>query len=124
MTDKEKIRTRIEELRKVTPFTTALTESKAENWVAGREFALVSIEVFLDSLPEKQVWHKGDEEPRDNAKVILCQVCDKTRSVFTMEYHSNEKNFHVISPLGNDYVVGLDYPQIRWAYPEDLLPIK
>lgn len=55
MTDKEKIRTRIEELRKVTPFTTALTESKAENWVAGREFALVSIEVFLDSLPEKQV---------------------------------------------------------------------
>lgn len=72
----------------------------------------------------KKAWHRGSEEPKDNSKVIVCQVDDKTQTVLTMEYHSSDKYFHLLSPLGNDYTVSLNYPKVRWAYPENLLPIK
>ena len=67
-------------------------------------------------------WHDSSEEPKDNSKVILCQVDDKTQSVLKMKYNSSDKNFHLTSPLGNDYSIPLNYPKLRWAYPEDILP--
>ena len=85
-------------------------------------------DIILGKLKEKgkimEVWHDGKEEPKDKSKVILFQVGDKTKTVWTMEYHKEDKKFHVTSPLGNDYIVGLDWPNIRWAYPGDILPNK
>lgn len=80
---------------------------------------------FIDSMQKElgsKVWHDGNEEPKDMSKTIICQIGDKSKTVYTMEYHASDKNFHITSPLGNDYIIGIDYPGLRWAYPEDLLP--
>ena len=89
-----------------------------------REATLRNVIFLIDNMPEKRVWNKGDEEPKDNSKVIICQIGDETQSVLTMEYHCSDKQFHVTSPLGNDYTIALKYPKVRWAYPEDILPNK
>lgn len=86
--------------------------------------ALRTVLFIIDSLPEKQIWHEGNEEPKDNSKAIVCQTSDNSKTVLTMEYHKSDKLFHIKSPLGNDYSIGLNYPHLRWAYPEDLLPNK
>ena len=117
MTDREIIRKKIERRRD----KNLETNNPLFAAMADEDIEILSL---IDSMPHKRVWHKGKEEPKDGSKVILCQIGDETFSVFTMEYHSNDRNFHVTSPLGNDYIVSLDYPKIRWAYPEDLLPSK
>lgn len=70
------------------------------------------------------VWHDSSEEPKDGAKCIVCQLGDETQTVYTLTYQCGDKNFHITGPLGCEYIVGMDWPGIRWAYPEDLLPIK
>lgn len=70
------------------------------------------------------VWHTGDEEPKDNSKCIVCWFRDETKTIFTFEYHSCDRYFHVTGPLGVEHTIGLGCPGLRWAYPEDLLPNK
>ena len=86
--------------------------------------ALRTVLHYIDSMPKGNVWRKNDEEPEDKSKAVVCQLRDKTQSVITMEYNKRDKNFHIKGPLGCEYLVGLDWPGIRWAYPEELLPTK
>ena len=79
---------------------------------------------LIDNMPVNKVWHDEKEEPEDKSKAVVCQIGDKSQTVFTFEYNKSDRNFHYTGPLGCEYLVGLDWPGIRWAYPEDLLPTK
>ena len=90
----------------------------------GKSIVCKELLSFIDSMPKENVWRKNDEEPEDKSKAVVCQLGDKSQTVFTLEYNKSDKNFHLTGPLGCEYLVGLDWPGIRWAYPEDLLPTK
>lgn len=125
MTDKEIIRAEIERCENIcNEFIITHTNTIELGIAKVKKRICQHLKSFVDSLPEKQIWHEGNEEPKDNSKAIVCQTNDNSKTVLTMEYHKSDKLFHIKSPLGNDYPVGLNYPHLRWAYPEDLLPNK
>ena len=121
MTDKEIFKVELDRLKEETTIGLYEWENGVEH---GRMEVINALYKFLDSISEQQVWHDGKEEPEDKSKAVVYQLGDKTHFVFTMEYNKSDKNFHITEPLGCEYLVGLDWPGIRWAYPEDLLPTK
>lgn len=101
MTDKEKIRAEIERLKDVD-----ITEFPSTNWLKGRNFALVSLEVFIDSMQEEpttSVWHDANILP-SNPKAVIVEHNEYSTSICRAEQMSRIKG-------------------AKWAYVEDLLKL-
>lgn len=110
MTDKEKIRAEI------------VRHLKED--ACGDEIAVYNeLLSFIDSMQEEvttSVWHDSSEEPSSDTKVLVTDGA----FVLVMNWIKDDKNFHILSPLGFDYTIPLANRYVRWAYIEDILPFN